>query len=293
MKFKIPFTFSGVDRLKKKTKFLSSKIRHKKKSKLGTYLKNSDISLSREEYIAICLNSFFIHFVFILAVSTTVLFLLSIKYFILFGFLIALLFSSFGLFSQLVYPKIYVSRKQKNIEKNLLPALEDILVQLNSGIPLFTILTNISSSDYGVLSSEFKKAVKRMNSGEPEPMVLDDLGNENPSIFFRRTLWQISNGIVAGSDMSIVIRDTIKALNEEQLIQIQDYGSKLNPLIVMYMLITVIIPTLSITFLTIISSMVNIPEKMAPLLFIALFVFVVIAQIMFLGLIKSKRPSLL
>ena len=35
-----------------------------------------------------------------------------------------------------------------------------MLVQLNSGIPLFDILTNISNSNYGELSLEFKKAVK-------------------------------------------------------------------------------------------------------------------------------------
>jgi hypothetical protein len=97
----------------------------------------------------------------------------------------------------------------------------------------------------------------------------------------------------AGSDMSIIIRDSINSLNEEQLIQIQNYGNKLNPLIMMYMLISVIIPALSVTFLTILSSMVNLAPTMAKLIFIGLLVFVILVQIMFLGLIKSRRPSLL
>jgi archaeal flagellar protein FlaJ len=293
MKFKIPFTLSQPYKLKKRSTFFISKVRPKKKSKLNAYLKNADTSLNREDYLGICRRNFMIYLIFLYLIFTTILFALGVKKFLLFGILASFLFSGFAFISQINYPRIYVSRKQKNIEKNLLPALEDILVQLNSGIPLFNIMVNISSSDYGVLSEEFKTAVKRINSGEPDSIVLDDLGKENSSIFFRRTLWQMSNGIVAGSDMSIVIKDSIKALNEEQLIQIQDYGSKLNPLIVMYMLITVIIPTLSVAFLTIISSMVNISGTMTPLLFITLFVFVILAQIMFLGLIKSKRPSLL
>lgn len=97
----------------------------------------------------------------------------------------------------------------------------------------------------------------------------------------------------SGSDLSIVIKDSIKLLSEEQLIQIQNYGNKLNPLIVVYMLIAVIIPALSITFLIIISSMTNLPKNMTILLFIGLFVFVVLVQTMFLGIIKSGRPSLL
>lgn len=293
MKFKVPFTFSGIERLKKKSVFFSSKIRHKKKSKIADYLRNSDVKIIREEYLGITLRSFVFSFIFFYFVSTLVLFFFSVNLFYLIGFAVSFLFSGFIFFSQVNYPRIYVSRKQRNIEKNLLSALEDILVQLNSGIPLFDILVNISYTDYGALSGEFKKAVKRINSGEPEPTVLDDLGKDNPSLYFRRTLWQISNGIVAGSDMAIVIKDSIKALNEEQLIQIQDYGNRLNPLIVMYMLMTVIIPTLSIAFLTILSSMVDLPETTTQLMFVALAVFVVFAQIMFLGLIKSRRPSLL
>ncbi|MFH1365698.1 MAG: type II secretion system F family protein [archaeon] len=293
MKFQIPFTFSSLEKLKKKSILFKKNIKYKKISKLSEDLKNSGIELSREEYLGISRKTFVISFVFLLIFSTTILALLNVNRFYVFGFFFALIFSSFVLFSQLTYPRIYVARRQRNIEKNLIPALEDILIQLNSGIALFNILTNISSSDYGELSVEFKKAVRRINSGEAESGVLDDLGNKNPSIFFRRTLWQISNGMDAGSDMAMVIQNNIKSLNEEQMIQIQNYGNKLNPIIMFYMLISVIIPALSITFLTIISSMINLPSKMSILLFVGLFIFVVFVQIMFLGLIKSRRPSLL
>ena len=168
-----------------------------------------------------------------------------------------------------------------------------MLIQLNSGIPLFSIMVNISSSDYGELSLEFKKIVKRINSGEPETDVLDSIGEKNSSVFFRRMLWQISNGMRAGSNMNVVIKESISTLSEEQLIQIQNYGNQLNPLVVFYMLISVIIPSLSITFLTILSSMLKIDTKMTTLLFIGIFVSIVLIQIMFIGVIKSKRPSLL
>lgn len=293
MKFKIPFTASPIEKLKKRTKFFASRQKYKKSSKLSSYLKNSGIDISREEYLGIVLRTFIISFLFLFIISTTILFFYKIRQFYLIGAGISLIFSLFIVFSQLVYPRIYVSRRQRNIEKNLISALEDISVQLNSGIPLFTILVNISSADYGELSVEFKKAVKRINAGESETEVLDDLGRKNPSIFFRRVLWQISNGMRAGSDIAIVIKENIKALNEEQLIQIQNYGNKLNPLMVFYMLVSVIIPALSIVFLTIISSMINLPREMVIMMFIGMFVFVFLVQMMFLGVIKSRRPSLL
>ena len=181
----------------------------------------------------------------------------------------------------------------KEIEKNLISALEDMLVQLSSGIPLFSILVNISSSDYGELSNEFKKIVRRINAGLPDIDVLEEAGEKSSSIFFRRTLWQISNGMKAGSDISVIIRDNISALNEEQLIQIQNYGNKLNPLIMFYMLITIILPALAITFLTVISALINLPKSTTTILYIGLFVVIVLIQIVFLGVIRSARPSLL
>jgi len=293
MRFKIPFTFSNIERLKRKSRFFASRVRYKKRSLLNEHLKNSEIDLTREQYIGITFRSFFFNFLILFVIATTTLAFFSIGRYLIYGFLLAFLFAGFVMFSQRVYPRVYVTRKQKEIEKSLLSALEDILIQLNSGIPLFNILVNISKGDYGELSNEFKKAVRRINAGEPEAVVLADLGKQNPSIFLKRTLWQISNGMNAGSDMSIVIKDSIKGLNEEQLIQIQAYGNKLNPLIVLYMLISVIIPALSITFLTIISSLISLEKQMTILMFVALLIFNIFFQIMFLGLIKSKRPSLL
>ncbi|NCO11102.1 hypothetical protein CO038_01005 [Candidatus Pacearchaeota archaeon CG_4_9_14_0_2_um_filter_39_13] len=293
IKFKVPFTIAELEKQKQNSHFLNKYFRHKPKSKLQFYLENSDTGISREEYLSICLKNFLISFVLFYIISTTFFFFLKISYSFLVSIPVAFAFAGFIYFSQAIYPKVYASRKQRNIEKNLIPSLEDMLIQLNSGIPLFSILVNISTSDYGFLSVEFKKAVRKINAGYPQMEVLEELGEKNPSPFFRRALWQISNGMRAGSDISIIISESIKALNEEQLIQIQNYGNKLNPLIMFYMLISVIIPALAITFMTIITSMVSLPSFTSTLLFITLFVFVMIIQVTFLGIIRSVRPSLL
>jgi len=293
MKFHIPFTFSGIEKIKKRAKFFTSFIKYKKKSKLAEDLKNSSINLTREEYLGIIIKSSIIAFFPFFIFSTLIFLFLGVRFFYLIGFGVSILFTFFIAFSQRVYPRIYVAKRQRGIEKNLLPALQDMLIQLSSGIPLFSVMINIAFSGYGELSTEFKKAVRGINAGQSQTEVLEKLGKDNPSLFFRRVLWQISNGMKAGSEMAVIIRDITESLNEEQLIQIQNYGNKLNPLIMFYMLTSIIIPALSITFITILSSMLSIEKNMTMLLFIGLFTFVVLIQIMFLGLIKSKRPSLL
>lgn len=293
MKFSIPFTITNIDRLKKRYRFFKFPKKYKKSSKLQQYLSKIDLDVTESEYLSICYGSFVFSFIILYAISSTILVLTKVSLPFLYSFGIAFVFALFVLFSQMIYPKVFDSRRVRNIEKNLIPALEDMLVQLNSGIPLFNILINISSSDYGNLSEEFKRAVRKINSGFPQIEVLEELSERNSSNFFKRTLWQISNGMRAGSDISIVIEESIKTLAEEQLLQIQNYGNKLNPLIMFYMVISVIIPALSIAFLTIISSMASLPKNLTIMLFISVFIFVIIIQIMFLGIIKSTRPSLL
>lgn len=293
MIFKIPFTFGPLDRLKKRSGFITSIIPRQRKSALGDVLKNNEIPLSREEYLSISLESTLKIFGFMAVLATTGLFLAGVNKSILFGCGFGLMVAGFVFAMQQAYPHLYTSRRQKNIERNLIPALEDMLVQLNAGVPLFSILVNISSSDYSELSYEFKRAVKKMNTGVSQTEVLDELGKNNPSVFFRRTLWQISNGMKAGSDIAVVIRESMKSLNQEQVLQIQTYGNKLNPLIMFYMLISVILPALSITFLTILSSMVSLDSTTTKGLFMGVFIVIIIIQIMFLGVIKSTRPSLM
>ncbi|RMD67890.1 type II secretion system F family protein [Candidatus Pacearchaeota archaeon] len=293
MEFKIPYSVAPLDKLKKRSVFFSKLFRPKKNSSLARYLESCDVKLTREQYLGICLRGFVNSFLVIFALAFLLFAFLRNPNALAFSLGLAFIFSSFIFMSRLAYPRVYHMRKQRDIERNLVPALQDMLVQLNSGIPLFDIMINIANSDYGALSEEFKKAVKKIHAGYAQIDVLDEIADKNPSIYFRRVLWQISNGMRAGSDISIIVKEGIRTLNDEQIIQIQTYGSKLNPLIMFYMIISVILPALSVAFLTILSSMTGLPARTTYFLFVGVFIFVTFLQIMFLGLIKSSRPSLL
>jgi flagellar protein FlaJ len=293
MKFKIPFTSANINKLRSRSKFFIGKIKHKKNSTLGKTLRDLDVDLTREEYLGIIIRSFVNFFLLSFCFFCFIFYLIQFNLFYLIAIGLSFVISGFNLFSQLAYPRVTMSKKQKEIDKNLLFALDDMLVQLSSGVPLFDILRNISNSKYGELSVEFKKIVKRISSGESEIKVLNDVGKKNSSQFFRRTLWQISNGLNSGGDMTVIIKENVKNLSEEQMIQIQEYGNRLNPLIMMYMLISVIVPALSVSFMTVVISMMGLEKIEAQGLFVALFVFVLFFQVMFLGMIRSRRPSLL
>lgn len=293
MTFHIPFTISSLNRLKLKSKRYIKIFSVKRDSKLKDYLIKAEVDVSREEYLGIVAKSALTFFIITYLFLSTIIFIMKQGNPFIVPLIPAIAVGVFTSFSQINYPKALAERQQKAIERNLLPAMEDMLIQLSSGVPLFTILVNVSSSGYGQLSIEFKKAVKKINAGLPQIEVIDEMGKKNHSILFRKALWQISNGMKAGSNITEVVRDIIHSLNEEQYLQVQTYGNKLNPLIMFYMLISIILPALAITFLTIISSMVNLPQAITIGMFVGLYVISVLVQIIFLGAIRTSKPSLL
>lgn len=260
---------------------------------LDVNLRQAKIDIEPREYLSMCLFSS----VFFYVLSTFFLIILlksfGTKNYFLRSAFIALIFFFFIFLQQLMYPKLITKKRIKRLENNLLPSLQSMLIQLNSGVPLFDILVNISKGDYGEISTEFSTVVKEINAGKPQIDALEEIAIENPSLYFRRSIWQLVNGMKAGSDMSNVIKEIINSLSEEQVLQIQKYGGQLNPLAMFYMLIAVIVPTLGMTFLIIISSFIAFGETATKIVFWSLLGFVCFFQIIFLGVIKSRRPNLL
>ena len=292
MEFKIPFTFSNIDVLKNRSKSFVSLVKNKN-SKLDSYLRDIGLKIDPKQYTAICIRNFIFTFAALFVILNILLFAFKIKYFFLLAPLFAIVVSGFIFPNQLNYPKIYTYNKSRNIERNLIPALQDLLVQLNSGVPLFSIMLNIANSDYGYVSTEFRKITNEINSGVPEMIAIEKYAVLNQSSYFKHVLWQISNGMRAGGEMDVVITESIKNLNDEQEIEIQSYGSRLNPLVMFYMIIAVILPSLGITFLIIISSLLGLSGLLIKVILIGVSIFIIVMQILFIGLIKTKRPRLL
>ena len=256
---------------------------------IGKSLKEAELKIDLEDYIAKCLANLVAVFL-TLSISLTLLFFNSPNK--LLGLYITLIVCFFISVNQINFPRSKASKRIKDIDRNLLPTLRTILIQINSGVPLFDVFVNIAKNDYGEISKVFDKMVKKINSGKPQVDALEEIAENNPSIYFRKSIWQLINGMKAGSNLSNVIKNIIDSLSKEQLIQIENYGSQLNPLAMFYMLVVIIIPSLGVTFITVMSSFLGAGIDTKYIL-VGLFIFVFIFQIIFLGMIKTKRPSLL
>ncbi|MCX6799008.1 MAG: type II secretion system F family protein [Candidatus Diapherotrites archaeon] len=191
----------------------------------------------------------------------------------------------------IMYPTMLVRKKGRDLERNLVFALRATLVQLKSGVSLFDCMNTVAKGNYGAVSSEFGRAVDKMNTGTPVDETLEQMAERNPSHFFRKALWQMVNGMKAGADVSSVMSETVASMLREQKIAISRYGSQLKLLSLMYMMIGVIMPALGLTFLIVLGSFPQI--KIDEMMFWALLALITVMQFMYVGIIKSRRPNII
>ena len=80
MKFKIPFTFSDIEILRRRSRSFT-KFAPKKIGKLDQYLENANQKIDRKGYISICYRSFIINFFILSVIFTSIFGVLTVEYF--------------------------------------------------------------------------------------------------------------------------------------------------------------------------------------------------------------------
>ncbi|MCK4730054.1 MAG: type II secretion system F family protein [Candidatus Aenigmarchaeota archaeon] len=258
---------------------------------LSVRLKQAEMEVSADEYLGkSIITSFFFGF-FGLIIMLLFNFIVSPGgNFIGFVVFIPVFISAVVFIYNLLGPSMIVSKRVLDIEANLLFSLRHLLVEMRSGINNYDSFVSLSKSDYGAVSVEFSKLVRNISYGVSETQALEELMIKNPSINFRRALWQILNAIRSGSDLSGTIEELVKEYSLEQKTKIKMYGGQLNSLALVYMIFAIIIPSIGITFLIILSFFSNfaINEGLLALILLVIVVF----QFVFIGVVKSKRPRI-
>ncbi|MBS3164585.1 type II secretion system F family protein [Candidatus Woesearchaeota archaeon] len=185
-------------------------------------------------------------------------------------------------------PEVYTARRRKDIEKEIVFMGRYLILELEAGIPVYNAMKNISKS-YEHIGKYFKEILDKVDTGTPMEDALNEAIMISPSPSVVRILWQILNSLKTGSDVTISLVNVLDQITREQIIQIKEYGKKLNPMAMMYMVIAIIFPSLGVTIFLVISSFFSLNVTFSWLF--AMSVFIGIMQFMFYSMIKSQRPA--
>jgi len=185
--------------------------------------------------------------------------------------------------------KAAIIKRRKEIDKDVLFAGRYLLVKLNSGQPLINAFIDASKS-YGIASNYFKEIVRDIELGKPMEEAISDESENSPSKKFRKILFQISNALKIGIDVTNFLEATLNEIADDQIIEINRYGKKLNSVTLFYMLFAVVMPSLGLTIFILVASLASITVDLT-FFFVMLF-FLALIQVMFLIIYKSIRPNI-
>lgn len=186
-------------------------------------------------------------------------------------------------------PDVILIRIEKEIDREIVFAGRFLVIELQSGVPLYDAFINIAAN-YPSIGKYFAEIAHQIDLGTPIEEALNTAVELTPSANFRKLLWQIVNSLKTGSDVTSSLTTVIDQIQKEQVIAVKQYGRKLTPLAMFYMIIAIIAPTLGITMLVVLSSFIAIELDLAILLTIAGVLGFI--QFLFLALLRSARPSI-
>ncbi len=190
----------------------------------------------------------------------------------------------------LYYPVIIVRKISARSDKDLLYALREVMLSINSGIPLFDSIKNVSLGSYGKVSLDFGMIVRQVESGTPMKDALRNQALLSESEFFKRAMWQMINALETGASMSTAMPGIVDALETQTYRNIRTYSSNLNFLMLIYMLVAAAIPSLGITFLVLLSAFSGFGISLDKI--IGLVAGAAIGQLLLISYMSSTRPDI-
>jgi pilus assembly protein TadC len=205
------------------------------------------------------------------------------------GFVFLFIFlSSFVIFRNI--PLLKLNKKKAYVESDLLYSIRHFLLKLESGSALLNSLESVSKLNTKS-SFYFKQLLFDVSMGMPLENAIERAVEYSPSKAYTKFLNEIKTSLKTGADLQNTLRNTLDDITKEHLIHIQEYGKKLNPMTMFYMIIGTILPSLGTAILIVGSSMINI-EVGFWILGSVLFVLLML-QIFFVISFRSLKPEVM
>ncbi len=185
-------------------------------------------------------------------------------------------------------PDVIIIRKEREIEREIVFAGRFLVIEMKSGVPLYSAICNVAKN-YETTGKYFKEIIDKVDLGSDMEEALTEQIELTPSSNFRKMLWQILNSQKTGADLATSISSTVDQIAKEQMIDVREYGRKLNPLAMFYLIIAIIMPSIGVVMLIIISSFLSLKIDLPAL--VGLAFLLALFQSFFLIMIRSQRPA--
>jgi flagellar protein FlaJ len=205
------------------------------------------------------------------------------------AFVFALMITPLFFMYFIKYVDVKIEKIKKQIDQEIIYAGRFIIIEIESGVSIYNAIQNVEKN-YEYVGKYFGDIINKVYLGTSIEDAINDTMINTPSNNLRKVLWQMMNSMKTGSDIGPSLNSVISQIMKEQQISVQEYGKKLNPMAMFYMMIAIILPSLGVTMIVILATFMGLNISLTVLLGIACMLG--FTQFMFLSMIKSSRPPI-
>ena len=188
------------------------------------------------------------------------------------------------------YIDVQIEKYKRTVEGDLLFICEYLLVSLESGLPLGNAIKRFSRLNRPG-AKFFKRIYTDFQTGKSLEAALIEASKYSPSESLRVLLKRLQDSLNIGVDLKTVLENFILESSDKKIIEIKGYSKKLNPIIMMYLLLGIVMPSLGITFFILGAAMLEITPVFLRLILIMIFLLMFGFQYMSYSAFKFSKSA--
>ena len=189
------------------------------------------------------------------------------------------------------YVQVQIRKSARELDSDLLFVSEYFLVSMESGLPLANAIQNLSRLQRPG-GRFFKRVFTEFNTGKDLEEALEEgskfCASDNMKILLKR----LKDSLNIGVDLKTVLENFVQEASEKKILEIRSYSKKLNPVIMMYLLLGVVFPSLGVTFFILGAAIMQVTPELLKLLLTMIFLVMFGFQYMTYSAFKFSRATL-
>ncbi|MFP4402349.1 MAG: type II secretion system F family protein [Candidatus Nanoarchaeia archaeon] len=192
-----------------------------------------------------------------------------------------------------IFEIVYVKAKKlgRELDGDLLFISEYLLVLLESGFPLPNALEQLSKNKRP--GGKFmERTLRDFKMGKDLEDTLEEAILYCPSDDLRTLIKRLKDSLSIGVNLETVLVNFVEESSEKKLIDIKGYSKKLNPIVMMYLVFGIVIPSLGVTFFILFAAISDMNPPILGLILIFLFLFLFMFQYFSYATLKFSKSTI-
>lgn len=186
---------------------------------------------------------------------------------------------------------VQIRKVGREIDSDILFVSEYLLVSLESGLPLGNAIQRLSRLNRPG-GKFFNRIYTEFKTGKDLETALDEASTYSASDSMRILLKRLKDSLTIGIDLRSVLENYIEESSEKKIIEIKGFSKKLNPIIMMYLLLGIVLPSLGITFFILGATLLSITPQFMKLILTSIFIIMFLFQYMTYSAFKFSKATI-